>query len=392
MVDNTVLFKTKYSQQLYQALNDVYGRKVKVIFLVPRNKRCHNVVTVPKKHIIFLWTEYLYPFQIFKALMKIKPDLLHIQLEQVTFGSIFAMALVPFLLMLSRIGGIPSIVTLHGVVPVQEFDNTMKETLLPRSRIPTSIMKFAIILFYKLVSYTASALIVFSETFKKLLMTYHVSESKIHIIPHGVEKIGATESNLFDSNGTIVEKIKDKRICLFFGYISPRKGLEYLVRAWSHIYYRHPEYVLVIAGGTTRYNDYYNFIKEEVKRLCPHGSVLITGYLSDNEVAMLFERAEFIVLPYVYSDSASGPLAIAQSYGKPVIASKVGIFIDEVRNSGLLVQPRDAIALANAIDLMINDEELRAKMSENAKKNALERSWKHVAQLHFSLWTAIARN
>ena len=82
--------------------------------------------------------------------------------------------------------------------------------------------------------------------------------------------------------------------------------------------------------------------------------------MSDLDVAQYFQRADFVVLPYLAA-SGSAVASVALRYGKPIIASRVGGLTDVVEDgvSGVLVPPGDATALARAIMGATRDEARR---------------------------------
>jgi glycosyltransferase involved in cell wall biosynthesis len=72
------------------------------------------------------------------------------------------------------------------------------------------------------------------------------------------------------------------------------------------------------------------------------------------------------------------------AHGRPVVAGAVGGLLDLVvhEQTGLLVPPGDVGALRGALHRLLGDEELRARLGENARERARERlSWEHVTDL-----------
>ena len=77
---------------------------------------------------------------------------------------------------------------------------------------------------------------------------------------------------------------------------------------------------------------------------------LVAGYVTDEEVAGFFKRADVVALPYLRS-SASGPLAIAEACGLPVVVTAVGGLVEAVADySGAVqVQPGDPYDLTREL-------------------------------------------
>jgi len=87
------------------------------------------------------------------------------------------------------------------------------------------------------------------------------------------------------------------------------------------------------------------------KRLGISSKVNFLGGVSDEAIEYLFHQADLVVLPYLFSVSASGPLSLAMAYGKPVIVSKTEFFEEILGNqcTPCFFPPGDYKALANVL-------------------------------------------
>ena len=141
--------------------------------------------------------------------------------------------------------------------------------------------------------------------------------------------------------------------------IRPYKGLEDLIRAFDMLDEREIErFRLTVVGetwenwtlpaeciATSRYRDRITFVNR---------------YVDDKEVARVFDQADGVVLPYRHS-SSSGALHIAQSYGLPVVVTRVGGLVEAVNgyDGALLVPPYDLEALCDALRWVQRQQGLR---------------------------------
>ena len=103
--------------------------------------------------------------------------------------------------------------------------------------------------------------------------------------------------------------------------------------------------------------------------------------IDDLETAQLFTDADVLVLPYIEA-SQSGVLAIAPSFGLPVVASNIGEIGEVVRltGMGLTVPPADPAALAGALREVLENDALRAELSRKSAEAetgalSMERIW-----------------
>ncbi len=163
------------------------------------------------------------------------------------------------------------------------------------------------------------------------------------------------------------------RRLLFFGYVREYKGLPTLIAALSDVA---PDVQLVVAG------EIYHRDAAHYRGLAATAGVrdrvvLLDRFLASQEVACCFALADLVVLPYwAASQSAVVPLAMAS--GRGVVASAVGGLPDLIREgeTGLLVPPRDAVALAAAIARGLVDA---GRLGAGARASAVRLDWHGAA-------------
>jgi glycosyltransferase involved in cell wall biosynthesis len=132
---------------------------------------------------------------------------------------------------------------------------------------------------------------------------------------------------------------------LFFGMIRPYKGLDVLLRALAA---GPPQVALTVAG------EFWGGVAETRALITELGLAervqLRPGYVAAAEVPGLFAAADALVLPY-RSATASQNVWMAYEHGVPVIATRVGSFIGQIRDGqdGLLCEPDDVPSLTEAL-------------------------------------------
>ncbi len=174
--------------------------------------------------------------------------------------------------------------------------------------------------------------------------------------------------------------LTSRRTVTIFGYVTYNKGYEPTFDILAAL---PSDVVLVIAGGarTPDMEPYVSKLQEMIAAKDLAERVVITGYLSDNEVADAMEASDIVLVPHTEagnSYSVSFPLA----YGRPVLASNLACF-DEI------AQRVDCIQLFEAsnpddyllkLQALLQDEGRREKLSTNALKYAARFSWPKVAK------------
>ena len=144
---------------------------------------------------------------------------------------------------------------------------------------------------------------------------------------------------------------------LFFGRILAYKGLDVLLESFRLLDAKH--FHLIVAG------------EGEMPPVTGGNIEVRNRFVSDEEMAQLFQRAHLVALPY-RAASQSGVAHMAFAFGKPVVSTRVGALPDVVRDgeTGLLVTPGSAPELAAALEKLA-DPALRAQFEENIRRRNL---------------------
>lgn len=205
---------------------------------------------------------------------------------------------------------------------------------------------------------------------------------RTQIIPHGnsdwLLKIKSDEVDILKAKYGLRE---DERVVLFFGLLAPSKGLDDLVDAFALVR-KSCEIKLLIAGYPTKHIN-MSELRAHIARLNLEDSVIFDArYIPLEQIRPLMELAAVVVYPYV-SSTQSGALQVAYTFGKPVVATRVGGLpeaIDDSR-SGYLVEVHSPRDLAEKIILIVNDPRRMAEMGIYAR---------HLSETRFD-WGSIAK-
>jgi glycosyltransferase involved in cell wall biosynthesis len=158
---------------------------------------------------------------------------------------------------------------------------------------------------------------------------------------------------------------EDRPVLLFFGFVRPYKGLEYLIQALPHVLKQLPVHLLV-AGEFWSSPEFYRRYAREFG--VEEAITFVDQYVPNEEMKPYFDLADVVVLPYVTA-TQSGIAQLAFGFGKPVITTRVGGLPEVVRDgvTGLIVPPQDEQALAQAITRFFCDN-LSQDMARNVQQ------------------------
>ena len=154
--------------------------------------------------------------------------------------------------------------------------------------------------------------------------------------------------------------------------ITPEKGIHFLVRAMAELKGK-TDVKLLIVGGPYFEKDiaYMEGLKQEVADLGIEDSVIFTGFLSDTRVVT--SLLDIVLVPSIIPEACPRTIIEAMAVGKPVIATPLGGSKELVTpETGVLVPPEDASAVADAITTLAADPERLRVMGNAAHARAVQ--------------------
>ena len=211
----------------------------------------------------------------------------------------------------------------------------------------------------------ATALIASSQaTADEFIAHYGVPAQQVTVVPLGIDTgffrpIPHSRTSTRQRLGLA----PDEPVVLYVGFSTPRKGLETLAHA------------LPLLGGrpkiliTGKWEAGYR--RKVMEALGPHrDQVLELDYVPDADLPCLYAAADLFVFPSLLEGFGLPPVE-AMACGLPVVASAVGSLPEVVSDAGLLVPPRDPVALAGAIQSLLDDGALRHDLGQRGRLRAV---------------------
>jgi glycosyltransferase involved in cell wall biosynthesis len=207
----------------------------------------------------------------------------------------------------------------------------------------------------------------------QLIETFGAREEQIAIIPFGTYDM-VPQSSMTSSEAKQRLGLRESdRTILFFGRITPYKGIDQLVDAFMRIAPRDERYRLVIAGEAMKEGEQqWQQVEREIAQSPIREHIIQhVRYIKDTEIELYFKGADVLVLPYT-EIFQSGVLFMAYSFGLPVIATDVGSFGRDIMEgtTGFVCRPGDPEDLARVIEryfaseLFLTIDEQRDKIKD----------------------------
>jgi D-inositol-3-phosphate glycosyltransferase len=216
---------------------------------------------------------------------------------------------------------------------------------------------------------------------RALLADYGADAARTTVIPCGVD------TGLFRPDDRDVARARidagDAPVVLYVGRIAPIKGLETLLDAVAHLRARGATFRLLIVGGEADEptEGHEAEIRQRVDRLGLRDTVRFVGAQPQEALRDYYVAADVTVLPSYYE--SFGMVALeAMACGSPVIGSRVGGLATTVRDgvTGFLVPDGNALALAERVEAVIGDPDLRYRLGREGVQWAARHRWPCVGE------------
>lgn len=167
----------------------------------------------------------------------------------------------------------------------------------------------------------------------------------------------------------------DKFMFVGVGRLEEQKGFQYLIEAAAILGERGEEFEVKIAGD----GSLYRRLGELIEEFHVGSHVSLTGRLDQARLRELYLRASAFVLPSLWEGM---PLTVLEAWaaGLPCICTTVSSLMDIGQDCSILVKPKDAEGLAEAMELLMTDESTQVRLGQAAERAVLRYSWEAVAE------------
>jgi glycosyltransferase involved in cell wall biosynthesis len=229
----------------------------------------------------------------------------------------------------------------------------------------------------------ATRVIALSRNTQKDIENLGVAESRIRLI-YGSGNVIPDDRIRYDRLSDVRSRFGlPERYILFVGTIHPRKNVPFLLRSFAQL--RQPAGIphkLVLAG---RLDSAATEVRSLITELGLEDDVIITGYVDEWEIPLLYKMADVFVLPTLYEGFTLVTLE-AMSYGVPVISTDTSSIREGVGDAAVLVPVNDVDALTKALRSVLTDPALAERLVREGTTQAARFSWSRCARETLQLY------
>ena len=207
------------------------------------------------------------------------------------------------------------------------------------------------------------AIIVYNRMTRDLFLPYN---SNVYVVPGGVD------IERFPYSEPSRKGVRDTKYILMTGRVGDeRKGVWVLQDAAAILRKERDDFKVWITHDDVTAND---------------DVIEAIGWHTHDKLPQLYSRADICVVPSLWPEPFGMVAVEAMASGRPVVASKTGGLADSVVDgeTGFLVPPGDAPALADKLRVLLDDAELRTGMGRRGRERVEEIfSWPRIIQEHY---------
>jgi len=301
-----------------------------------------------------------------------KVDLVNLQHEFGLFGGEWGDYINYFLDDLQK----PVVTTLHTIMP--NFGSVARTVL-------------------ESIAYHSTSIVVMTKTALQLLKKCDIRREKINVIPHGCPDVPfVTSEKPKTSLG-----LRDRIVLSTFGLINRGKGVQHAIRALSYIVKREPRILYLIIGEThpevrkiegERYRKRLMKLVDELE-LGKHVR-FYNRFLSKRELFRYLQATDIYITPYVDRNQiSSGTLVYALGTGKAIISTPY-LHAEEALadGRGLICKFRNPTSIAECINQLLEDPELRFSLERKAYAYSRNFTWPKIAEKYVELFNRLLKD
>jgi len=212
----------------------------------------------------------------------------------------------------------------------------------------------------------ADQIIVPSQYFKKIISNWGIDQNKIKVIYNGID----LNSENIKKNNNLKEKI-----ILSVGRLVPWKGFKELIEVMPDIFKKINNIKLIIIGSGPQKKE----LENKINKLKLKNKIILTGQISREKLLKQKQMANIFVLNSNF-ESFSFDIVEAMFLKLPCVATNIGSLPELIENNkqGILIKPNNKKEIENSIIKILQNDNFRQKIIQNAYQKSLQFSIKNT--------------
>lgn len=280
----------------------------------------------------------------------------------------------------------PATYSFFPVWGVERVVVTMHDTLAlarPELVFPTRAGRFAWALKEHAAVWLADRILTVSESARRdLLAWFHLPGDRVRVVGEGPDAVFAPRPEGPESDRALQRRglVAGSRFFLYVGGLSPHKNLPRLIEAFARSGLVDDGYRLVLVGDVGDvFHTHVPELRAAVESLGLGDRVVFTGFVPDDDLVYLYNRAEALVQPSLMEGFGLPPVE-AMACGAAVVSSNAGSLPEVVGEAGVYFDPTRVDEIASALRSVADQPWLRLELKEKARLRAGRYTWPSAAR------------
>jgi glycosyltransferase involved in cell wall biosynthesis len=223
---------------------------------------------------------------------------------------------------------------------------------------------------------------------RDVVRQYAVGPEKIQIIPWGSPTAHYPPIPTQDLKNADVRLGLPASYALYPAVTWPHKNHLRLFDALALLRDRRGIVVNLVCTGA-RYEPHWPRVQQRLKELELEPQVRFLGFLSETDLRIVYRRSQFLILPTLF-EADSCPIHEAWSEDVPVASSCLTALPEQVGDAGLLFNATEVTAIADSIQKMTTDPDLRRDLVERGRRRVKDFDWTRTAKAYRAVYRRAA--
>ncbi len=216
-----------------------------------------------------------------------------------------------------------------------------------------------------------------NNTKRDLMKLYNIPKEKIRVVYEGVNP--APVENIKEDTQTLYKYgVQKQQYFIFIGRLEERKNISNIVNAYEILRKHFGVTQKLVLVGKSGHG--WDRIEQEVAKHSFAEDIIITGFVESEEKWALLRNASVFVFPTLY-EGFGLPVLEAQQLGVPVVTSNNSSLKEISKKSALLVNPLLASDIAEKMNILITDNNMRNTIVQSGFENIKRFNWDRCARL-----------
>lgn len=223
---------------------------------------------------------------------------------------------------------------------------------------------------------------------ERILSAYQVDPARVSMVPNAVSSMFRPVSRSHAASAVLRRFGISEPFVLTVGDLQPRKNHPGLIRAFEHVVTAHPKLrqQLVIVGKDTWFSPR---VHAKARSSSVSDRIRFTGWVSDEDLVQLYSAADTMIFPSFY-EGFGLPILEAMACGCAVACSNTSAMPEVADSAALLFDPHDDGQMIRALQDLLLDPGLRARMQRLGQARASLFTWERTARETLDIYYRVA--